>query len=83
MISAVDINSCYNDQMAKKKSTRGGWRPGAGRKPILSDRVSLTVYVDSEQYDRLAELAEEKEQSLASIAREAITAYLKRKRKKG
>jgi len=45
--------------------------------------VSLTVYVDSEQYDRLAELAEEKEQSLASIAREAITAYLKRKRKRG
>ena len=81
MISAVDINSCYNDQMAKKKSTRGGWRPGAGRKPILSDRVSLTVYVDSEQYDQLAELAEEKEQSLASIAREAITAYLKRKRR--
>ena len=81
MISAVDINSRYNHRVTKKKSTRGGWRPGAGRKPILSDRVSLTVYVDSEQYDQLAELAEEKEQSLASIAREAITAYLKRKRR--
>ena len=81
MISAADINICYNNQVAKKKKTRGGWRPGAGRKPILSDRVSLTVYVDSEQYDQLAELAEEKEQSLASIAREAITAYLKRKRR--
>ncbi len=82
MITAPNINRCYHEPVAKKKSTRGGKRPGAGRKPILRDRVALTVHVDGEQYDQLAELADEKEQSLGSVVREAITAYLAKKRKR-
>ncbi len=82
MICELDINRCYPPTVAKKKSTRGGKRPGAGRKPILRDRVGLTVQFDGDQYDQLVELAEENEQSLGSIVREAITTYLKRKKKR-
>ena len=81
MITAPDINFGY-DQPVTQKSSWGGKRPGAGRKPILRDRVGFTVHVDGEQYDQLTELAEEKEQSLGSVVREAITAYLTRKRKR-
>jgi hypothetical protein len=81
MISDAHINTCYAETVTKKKSTRGGSRPGAGRKPILRDRVGLTVHVDGEQYDQLAKMAEEKQQSLGSLVREAITTYLKRRKK--
>ena len=69
--------------MAKrKKGAVGGARPGAGRKPILQNRVGLTVQFDGDVYERLAELADEHEQSIGALVREAVAAYLVRRRKR-
>jgi len=68
--------------MAKRrKGSRGGARPGAGRKPVLRDRVGLTVQFDGSVYERLADLAEEREESIGSLVREAVAAYLTRRRR--
>jgi hypothetical protein len=42
---------------ARKKWTRGGWRPGAGAKPIYRERVRITVDLEREELDGLNELA--------------------------
>jgi hypothetical protein len=66
----------------RKKATRGGARPGAGRKPILQNRVGLTVQFDGDVYERLAELSEKREKSIGSLVREAVAAYLTRRGKR-
>jgi len=66
----------------KTKGTLGGWRPGAGRKPTLKDPVRFTLDVEGAQMDALAEIAEKHEASIASLVRDAITVYLKRRRSK-
>ena len=66
----------------RRKQGRGGARPGAGRKPTLTDRVGLSVQFDGDIYDRLAEAADESAVSMGSVVREAVAQYLARKRKK-
>ena len=66
----------------RRKGTHGGARSGAGRKPILHGREGLTVQFDGDVYDRLADLAEEREVSIGSLVREAVAAYLARRRKR-
>ena len=72
----------YTPRVAAKKSRRGGFRPGSGRKPILKDRASLKISLDGETYDRLAEAAEKLEISMAGLVREAVEAYLSKSRPK-
>ena len=68
---------------ASKKNTHGGARPGSGRKPILKDPKSIKVKFDGEVYDRLAEAATGREVSIGALVREAVEAFLpKRKRRK-
>jgi len=43
---------------SQQKNGRGGYRKGAGRKPILRDPVTLTVSIDGKDFDKLAGLAE-------------------------
>ena len=66
----------------KTKGTLGGWRPGAGRKPQLRDRTMLTISLEGDDYAALAALAEEREESLSSLIREALRAYLARRKKR-
>jgi hypothetical protein len=65
----------------KTKGTLGGWRPGAGRKPTLRDPISFTGSVERADMDALEAIAEEKGVSVASLVREAIRAFLRRRRK--
>ncbi len=65
----------------KTKGTRGGWRPGAGRKPTMKDPVSFTGDIERADMDALETIAEEREVSIASLVRAAVTAYVKRRRK--
>ena len=73
----------YNEDVAvrKTKGTWGGWRPGAGRKPVLKDAVSFTGDVERDDMDALEAIAEEKGISVAALVRQAIRAFLKRRRK--
>ncbi len=72
----------YTPLVTAKKSKRGGYRPGSGRKPILTDPMSIKVSLDGETYDRLAEAAEERETSMGVLVREAVERYLGKSRTK-
>jgi hypothetical protein len=65
-----------------KKGKRGGARPGAGRKPILKDAKSIKLSLDGDVYDRLAEIATEREVSIGALAREAVEAFLPKRRRR-
>jgi hypothetical protein len=65
----------------KTKGTRGGWRPGAGRKPTLRDPVSFTGDIERTDMDALEAIAEERAVSVASLVRKAVVAYVKRQRR--
>jgi hypothetical protein len=65
----------------KPRGKWGGRRPGAGRKPALQDPVSFTLEVERPEIEALEAIAAERRISIASVVREAISAYLKRRRK--
>jgi hypothetical protein len=64
----------------KLKGKRGGKRPGAGRPPSLKDPVRFILTVERADIDALEEIAGERGQSIASLVRSAVTAYLRRRR---
>ncbi len=47
--------------MSARKKKRGGARPGAGRPPILSEPVRVTVWLEESTVAVLDELAESRE----------------------
>jgi len=66
-----------------EKSKRGS-KPGqrsAGRPRELIDPVRFLVSLERQQLDELEELAQDREQSVASLVREALVALLKRRRR--
>ncbi len=76
-------DSIYNAPVARRKTkgTLGGWRPGAGRKPVLEDPVSITFDLERPQVDVLKTVAAERGVSVASLVRNAVGAYLRRLRR--
>ena len=76
------FESDHAPEMAKKKpSGRGGWRPGAGRKPTLIDPVSFTGELERADIDVLQTIADQRDVSIASLVRAAVTAYVKRQKR--
>ncbi len=65
----------------KSKGKRGGKRPGAGRPSTLNDPVRFLVTIERTEIDALEAIAKEREQSIASQVRSAVTAYLRRRRR--
>jgi hypothetical protein len=65
----------------RSKSTWGGRRIGAGRKPTLRDPVSFTGDLERADLEVLAEIAEQRGVSVASLVRTAVAAYVKRQRR--
>lgn len=72
----------YAHAVARKKikGTRGGWRPGSGRKPEFEDRVLRSVSFERDDVERLEAIAEHEGVSLAEIVRRAVSAFLSRRR---
>ncbi len=66
----------------RKKGTWGGWRPGAGRKPRLTDPVGFSLELERADVDSLQAIARRRGASVASLVREALAAYLKRRRRR-
>ena len=73
------LNPVYHEGVTtrKTKGTRGGWRPGAGRKPVLADPVSFTGDIERTDMNALEAIAEERAVSVASLVRNAVAAYVK------
>lgn len=67
--------------VARKRTTWGGRRSGAGRRPKLKEPTSVTLDVEKPQIDALREIAQEEDLSVAQVIREAIAAYLRRRRR--
>ena len=65
----------------KKKSGRGGKRLGAGRKPFLRGAASFTGDFEKPQMDALQQMAEERGVSVAQLVRDAVQAFLKRRKR--
>ncbi len=66
----------------KSMGKRGGKRPGAGRPPTLNDPVRFIMTIERSEIDALEAIARERGQSIASLVRSAVTAYLRRRRRK-
>ncbi len=66
----------------KSKGRRGGKRSGAGRPPTLKDPVRFLVTFERTEIDALEAKAKERDQSIASLVRTAVAAYLRRRRRK-
>lgn len=65
----------------KKKASHGGKRRGAGRPPTLEDPVRYILSLERAEIDALEAIAAEQDRSIASVVREAVSAYLHRRRK--
>ena len=77
------LGSGHNLEVPRqRKGKRGGWRPGSGRKPILDDPVSFTGSFERADIEALDEIAEERGVSVASLVREAVSAYLARRKRR-
>ena len=63
----------------RTKGARGGRRPGAGRKPILEDPVRFTLDIESADFDAIEAIAEDRNVSTASLVRQLVRSYLKRR----
>ena len=72
----------YDSTMAaRRKGSHGGARSGSGRPALFEERVGLTVQLERAEYDALGDLAQRRGVSVGTIVREAIRAYLARRRK--
>jgi hypothetical protein len=60
----------------KKASGRGGWRPGAGRKPVFEDSVDRTLRFERRDLEMLEAMATERGVTTADLVREAVRTYL-------
>jgi len=65
----------------KKAAKRGGFRKGAGRKPVLKNPVRLTSFFEEAALSKLQSEAKAKDLSVGELLRSVVAAHLKRKRK--
>jgi hypothetical protein len=72
----------YSIGVVAKKGKHGGFRPGSGRKPILSDPKAIKVSLDGELHDRLTEAAQERGTSVGALVREAIAKHLPKRHRR-
>ncbi len=63
-----------------KGDGRGGFRPGAGRKPVLSRPKRLSLMLEEDTYDELARLADYERRPLAVYARRVLEAHVRARR---
>jgi hypothetical protein len=82
----LDLSDSMNDDAVmprrKTKGTLGGWRPGAGRKAILKDRVRFTLDLERADLAELERAATTRGQSVAAVIRDVLARYLGRERRK-
>ncbi len=56
----------------RKKSKRGGRRPGAGRHPVLKDAILLNVRMQRADVERLRSVAKQKGVDLSTHVRRVL-----------
>ena len=59
----------------------GGKRAGAGRPSILEDPVRFLVSFERRDIEALEEIADDQDRSVTSLVRQAVSAFLRRRRR--
>ncbi len=77
-----DVTYPHEVAARKRKSTWGGRRVGAGRKPILKSAVAYTTLLQKADVDALKAIARKRGESVNSLIRKAVAAFVKRDRRK-
>ncbi len=78
-----DTGTIIEDVARRKvKGTWGGWRPGAGRKPTLTEPISFTGDLERADVDYLEAIASKRNVSVASLVRNAVAAFVQRQRRR-
>jgi len=74
----------HDDVMAarKIKGTWGGWRPGAGRKPIFEEHADRTIRFERAELEALEAVAAEEGVTTSDVVRRLVRAYIARRRRK-
>ena len=79
--SLINVVDPLSMAAKRRKSRLGGARPGAGRKRVLKDAKVLTVTLEGPDYEAIAREADKREVSLGTVVREAVRAYMARRRR--
>jgi len=66
----------------KAKGAWGGWRPGAGRKPIFGEHADRTIRFERAELEALDAIASEEGVSASDVVRRLVRAYIARQRRK-
>jgi hypothetical protein len=78
---STEVSSCPV-AVRKKATGRGGWRPGAGRKPAFEDSVDRTLRFERRDLETLEAMATERGVTTADLVREAVRGYLGKRTKR-
>ena len=65
----------------KPKGTWGGWRPGAGRKPIFEEHADRTIRFERAELEALEALAADEGVTTSDLVRRLVRAYIARRRR--
>ena len=64
----------------KKSTSHGGRRPGSGRPRLMRDSKPITVRIEADDYDALEKISGRRGESIPSLIRSSIRAFLSRQR---
>lgn len=63
--------------MEEKQSTRGGARPGAGRRPVGERLERVSTRLPIREFDQLVKMANLRNESVASLVRSLLVVRLR------
>ena len=78
MVISYEFNrlSSVGRRKAKPKGTRGGARPGAGRKPTLDRAARVTLFLEGDVIDALQRLADEQDVLFSGYVRRVLSRHV-------
>ncbi len=65
----------------KTKGTYGGWRPGSGRKPVVTDARKFSLTLAQATLDGLGKLADDEGLPLAVYVRRTLAQHVARRQR--
>ena len=71
-----------SDVARRKTGQRGGYRPGARRKPEIRDRVLRSVSFERDELARMDAVAKRRGVTVSILIRSAIRSYIRRRGEK-
>lgn len=61
----------------RAKETRGGARPGAGRRPVDEPRSTVSTWLPASYHDRLIRMANQQDVKVSALVRQLLVLRLR------